>query len=98
TDGASTWYACAGGPEKRPSGEPFRCGQPLLLAEDFDDPSAGRLAKVSPDPAHYEVGYRDGEYVLKKTDPRWAGGAAVAVPGRYGDVTIVADVRLVDGV
>lgn len=67
----------------------------VLLSDNFDDLSAGRLARTSPDPAHYERGYAEGEYVLAKVDAQWEGGASVGLPGTFGNASLALDARIV---
>jgi len=98
TDGPNIWYACATGLARRRSGEPFRCPRGVLLADNFDDPAGGHLPKSSLDPAHSELGYADGEYVVKKIDPRWRSAAAAMLPGSYADAVIAVDAHLLEPV
>jgi len=81
-------------PGPRPTAGPVAPGT-LLLSDNFDDPSAGRLPSSSSDPSHYERGYVDGEYVLSKVDPQFDGGAIVGLPGAYSNVSLAFDARIV---
>jgi len=67
----------------------------VLLSDNFDDPSAGRLPPSSPEPSRYERGYAEGEYVLAKVDPQWNGGPFVTLPGSYGNASLGVDLRIV---
>lgn len=67
----------------------------VLLADNFDDPAAGKLAKTSPLPADYAVGYVDGEYTIRKLVADWPRSPAVPLPGRYADSVVRVDARLI---
>jgi hypothetical protein len=66
----------------------------VLFSDNFDDPAAGRLTRTSADPARYERGYTEGEYVLAKTDPQWDGAPTVGLPGRYDNAAFAVDARV----
>jgi Beta-propeller repeat len=67
----------------------------VLLADNFDDPSAGQLTVGSDQPEREDRGYVDGEYFIKKLDPTRAGGPTTWLPGDYADATLSVDARLV---
>lgn len=109
TDGLGTLHA-AGQDEEEPTAEEAPSSmeaepavaepQPaapggIRLVDNFDDPAAGRLPRTAPDPAIFTRGYLDGEYQVAKVDPTLTMVASVQIPGRYGDVAIAVQVRLV---
>lgn len=65
----------------------------VLLADNFDDPEAGRLPRTSPDPAHLRAGYDGGKYRLEKLDPNDR-IRLLELPGLYADTTLSVDVIL----
>jgi hypothetical protein len=67
----------------------------ILFADDFGNPTSGQLQKSSPMPGYYAVGYVDGEYLIKKLVPGWAQSPGVPLPGRYRDVIVRVNARLV---
>jgi tRNA A-37 threonylcarbamoyl transferase component Bud32 len=71
--------------------EATRTGRPgeVLLADNFDAPSAGFLPAAAPAGAPFRAHYIDGEYEL--TGPS---GAFVALPGTYRDSGVAFDVRI----
>jgi hypothetical protein len=96
TDGATTWYGCPSGIEKRPSLPPFRCSGTILLADNFDDPDGGHLPQNSADPTSYTRGYLGGEYRVQEVGTQWDRLPGVFIPGRYDDAALGVDARLVD--
>jgi predicted dienelactone hydrolase len=67
---------------------------PILLRDDPTGAAAGRLPAESPDPARFAAGYADGTYEIALNGA--AEGAAVPLPGTYGDASIAVDAALVD--
>ena len=66
-----------------------------MLADNFDDPAAGRLPRTSAEPANYERGYTDGEYVLYKVNPEYTGTAFATLPGTYANSSLAVDARII---
>ncbi len=62
----------------------------VVLADNFDDPSKGRLPSASGNLSQSLFGYVEGEYQIKP-------GAAVAIPGTYANISVAFDARLVSG-
>jgi hypothetical protein len=70
-------------------------GLPLLLSDDFRDPSRGVLARTSDNPTQLIQGYSGGDYLLKVIDPNYTDLPRVTLPGTYRDAVIAVDARLV---
>ena len=68
---------------------------PILLADNFDDPASGRLPKASDGSTGYVVEYAAGEYAIRKVGPEPGPILSVPLPGRYGDASLAIDARLV---
>ena len=75
-----------------PSAAPAAAGG-ILFAEDFDDPSKGKLPR-SIDKPGIALDYEGGEYALRKHDAALEEDPIVRIPGAFGDVAVVADVRV----
>lgn len=67
----------------------------VLLADDFSDPATGWLPLSSADSRKQQLRYVDGEYEVRKDD--WLSGsvAVAGIPGRYSDVAIRVEGRIV---
>jgi hypothetical protein len=91
--GQGTVTPVAGGSTVTPSVATPRAAN-VVLADNFDDPAKARLLPISPDPAHYQLGYDDGEYVIRKADPNWQQIPSVFVPTSETNATIAVDARL----
>src|SRR5262245_17186253 len=68
----------------------------IIYRDNFDDAAAGRLAKQASSPG-IEVGYRDGEYLLRLSPSYTESFRALPVPGTYANTHVSVDVRLVGG-
>jgi hypothetical protein len=66
----------------------------VLLRDDLTGAGGGLLPAESPDPARFAAGYADRTYEIALNGA--AEGAAVPLPGTYGDASIAVDVQLVD--
>lgn len=74
---------------------PAAADESVYLTDDFRDPKAGLLPTDSPTPAEYELGYTDGEFVLRNLVATTGRLAGAFIPGVYGDSYLRVDVRLV---
>lgn len=69
-------------------------GPTVLLRDNFNNPAAGTLPKVSLEPKEYSLGYVDGEYFVRRVDPKLPATAAIQLPGSYVDTETTIDARL----
>jgi hypothetical protein len=81
-----------------PTAVPTTAGQ-VLLQDNFNDPNAGTLEKSSGDPANYQRGYVNGQYVIKIINAQWAGKNVAsenigALGTNLADSTMAIDARL----
>ena len=67
----------------------------ILLADNFDDPSAGVMARSSETPTLFQYGYDGGEYVMRRISPEATGNVTVPLPGTFADSVIAVDARIV---
>lgn len=67
----------------------------IVLADNFDNPSAGRLPKQAVDPTKVQLGYVGGEYVVKRLDLSLTGGVGAALTDTPSDGTLAVDARIV---
>jgi hypothetical protein len=72
-------------------------GGDVLFMEEFEDPNLTLLPDQSPNAARYQVGYVQGEYVVRRTESALAGVTEVPVPGEYADAALAVDVRVTGG-
>jgi hypothetical protein len=63
--------------------------------DSFDDLTQARLPSSSREPTRYQRGYRDGQYVIVKSDPVWDFTPTAELPGTYTDATLSVEARLV---
>jgi hypothetical protein len=80
-----------------PTAMPTPTAADIVFADNFDNATAGLFPKVANDPARMEIGYVDGEYMVRKIDPTWDRSPVVTVPALapFTDTVIEVDVRLV---
>ena len=69
----------------------------VVLADNFDDPSKGRLPPACANPSQFQCGYVDGEYQIKKLNATQAGWSGPTLTGTYSDVSVALDARVVAG-
>ena len=69
----------------------------LLFIETFESPEAGKLPQASPDPARFQAGYEDGEYVIRLTKPAKGTLVRIGLPGIHTDVNLGVDAWLARG-
>jgi len=74
--------------------QPMTPNYTVLLEEQFEDPSQGKLAASSPIPA-FTVAYDAGEYVIRKIDPEHDQWPYVRFGRQDIDYSIAVDARLV---
>jgi hypothetical protein len=77
------------------TGTPAPPNRSVVVSENFNNRSRPAFPVSSDDPARYERGYDNGEYVIRKLDPTWQVIPSVAVPAEVADATIALDARLV---
>jgi hypothetical protein len=108
TDGVTTWINGPYGIEARENTVrfaweadavtlPLRDMTPgtVLLSDSFDDAESGVLPRVSGNPEDFSLDYADGEYVIRKLNPRDNRLPTATLPGAHEDTTLAIDVRLV---
>ena len=66
----------------------------VLLADDFDDPAAGKLPRSSAQSSQSTARYADGEYVMEQLDPSSGRRPAAWLPGTYENASLSIDARL----
>jgi hypothetical protein len=66
-----------------------------LFVDDFREPSTGKLPKASTDP-RFDLGYDNGEYLIKRLDPSYSRVSGFLVPGEFADAVFRANVHLTD--
>lgn len=68
-------------------------GSEVVLVDDFDG-EGGRLVKSAERSWSFQVGYEDGQYVIRATDPRPDELPFALIPGLHVDASLRVDVRL----
>lgn len=66
----------------------------ILFSDNFNDPNSGLLAKSSPDPARYQLGYLNGEYFIRESNAPLIVPIS-RLPGEYADASLAVDARVV---
>ena len=91
---SDTTAATTGGNATKPS-----AGGGILFSDALDDLATGRLARSSPQPSNFVVGYGSDGYLLQKVNPSFQGLVSVSVPisaGAADDATIAVDAKVID--
>ena len=86
-----------GAPAKPPTETLHSATMPgsVLASDKFDNQNAGILPRSAADPAHWEMGYLDGEYHIAKIDPSWDKFGNASTVGTYADAIVDVDARIV---
>jgi hypothetical protein len=85
-----------------PTGESAKPGAAsggILFSDALDAVATGRLARSSPQPANFVVGYASDGYLLQKVNPSFQGLVSVSVPGAAGtfdDSVMAVDAKVID--
>jgi serine/threonine protein kinase len=71
----------------------------MLFSDALDDLASGRLARSSPQPSNFIVGYSSDGYLLQKVNPSFLGIVSVSLPGPAGtfdDAVLAVDAKVID--